>query len=210
MAFQIWETMKVCACYITEFRPRPFFCGFYLFIFWSLGFSPDAKTQDKLSTQKMLEDHFSTISLFYFNIQCLLNKIKVLMSESCISITYNIFLILSLFSLFIFKDYIFLSVCVCLQALLFILDVLLTEYCSHWQLLFDSELLVCNFTADDIWLLLVCGRLPVRLHSAAPQGAAGPAPPPHPAMLWLQVRAYAHTHTQTYKRKNIKHKIIPA
>lgn len=46
-----------------------------------------------------------------------------------------------------------------------------------------------TFLADDLWLLPVCGRIPVRLHSAAPQGAAGRAPPPHAAMLWLQVRA---------------------
>ncbi|XP_069387130.1 transmembrane anterior posterior transformation protein 1 homolog isoform X4 [Paralichthys olivaceus] len=40
--------------------------------------------------------------------------------------------------------------------------------------------------ADDLWLLPVCRRLPVRLHAAAHQGAAGPASPPHLAVLWLQ------------------------
>ncbi|XP_041652858.1 transmembrane anterior posterior transformation protein 1 homolog isoform X3 [Cheilinus undulatus] len=40
--------------------------------------------------------------------------------------------------------------------------------------------------ADDLWPLPVCGCLPVCLHSAAPQGAAGRAPPPHTAMLWFQ------------------------
>lgn len=74
---------------------------------------------------------------------------------------------------------------------LFILELLFTACCrrlTSWR---------CNyatfcFSADDLWLLSVCGRLPVCLHPASPQGAAGCAPPPHPAMLWFQVRASTH------------------
>ena len=93
--------------------------------------------------------------------------------------------------------------------------MILTHYIIHTEDYCLTLMYLCvTFTADDIRLLLVRGCLPVRLHSAAPKGAAGPAPPPHPAMLWLQVRANTHihphthsqtlSHTQTHKSKNIK------
>lgn len=41
---------------------------------------------------------------------------------------------------------------------------------------------------DDIRLLPLSGCLSLRLHTAAPQGAAGPITAPYIAMLWSRVR----------------------
>lgn len=74
--------------------------------------------------------------------------------------------------------------------------------------------MTCVFVADDLWLLPVHGRLPVRLHAAAAQGASGSAAPPHAAMLRLQVgaslptaRAKPRTHLRTLKNKKNKKKV---
>lgn len=67
------------------------------------------------------------------------------------------------------------------------------------------------FVVDDLWLLPVHGRLPVRLHAAAAQGASGSVAPPHSAMLRLQVgaslptaRAVPRNHLRTLEKETKK------
>lgn len=43
------------------------------------------------------------------------------------------------------------------------------------------------FSADDIWLLPLSGRLPLRVYTVAPQGDSGLVATLHSAMLWPQV-----------------------
>lgn len=125
---------------------------------------------------------------FYFNVVYLkkqnqLYSVKVVFQLP--KILYSVMILSRVIYLFIFKDE-------WVDAMLTCCIVYTDGYCL-------TQICLCvTFTADDIRLLLVRGCLPVRLHSAAPQGAAGPSPPPHFAMLWLQVRVYAHTRRQTH------------
>lgn len=47
------------------------------------------------------------------------------------------------------------------------------------------------FSADDIRLLPLSGRLPLCVYAVAPQGDSGPVATLHSAMLWSQV-TYKH------------------
>lgn len=161
MAVFVWESVKVCVCCIDGLS-----LFFQCHMWWLLAFvwrflrwKGDRRC---VKSQKIRQVAFAARKFFGGEVKKLL--FHDLLLCKCLCLTQMM------------------SKCVSrLQAIYSIFPT--DDGCLTWRCC------CVTFPADDLWLLPVCGCLPVRLHPAASPGAAGRAPPPHPAVLWLQVRA---------------------